>query len=39
MSTTLCAAPAVVRAAALADSIKVEPLTCSIGALPSNVAA
>ena len=37
MSTTLSAAPAVVRAAVLADSIKVEPLTCSIGALLSNV--
>ncbi len=40
MSTTLDkpgAAPAVVRAASLADSIKVEPLTCSIGALLSNV--
>jgi len=37
MSTTLSAAPAVIRAAALADSIKVEPLTCSIGALLSNV--
>ena len=40
MSTTLDrpgAAPAVVRAAALANSIKVEPLTCSIGALLSNV--
>jgi taurine dioxygenase len=31
------AAPAVVRAASLPDSIKVEPLTCSIGALLSNV--
>jgi taurine dioxygenase len=37
MSTTLSTAPAVVRAASLADSIKVEPLTCSIGALLSNV--
>jgi taurine dioxygenase len=37
MSTTLSAAPAVVRAGSLADSIKVEPLTCSIGALLSNV--
>jgi len=37
MSTTLSAAPAVIRAAALADSIKVEPLTCSIGAVLSNV--
>jgi taurine dioxygenase len=37
MSTTLSAAPAVVRAASLPDSIKVEPLTCSIGALLSNV--
>ncbi len=37
MSTPLSAAPAVVRAASLADSIKVEPLTCSIGALLSNV--
>ena len=35
MSTT--ASPAVVRAGTLADSIKVEPLTCSIGALLSNV--
>jgi taurine dioxygenase len=31
------AAPAVVRAASLPDSIKVEPLTCSIGALLINV--
>jgi taurine dioxygenase len=31
------AAPAVVRAAALADSIKVEPLTCAIGAELSDV--
>jgi taurine dioxygenase len=30
-------APAVVRAASLAESIKVEPLTCAIGALLSNV--
>ena len=30
-------APAVVRAAALSDSIKVEPLTCAIGAQLSNV--
>ena len=40
MNTTLgrvSAAPAVVRAGSLADSIKVEPLTCSIGALLSNV--
>jgi taurine dioxygenase len=37
MSTTLSAAPAIVRAGSLADSIKVEPLTCSIGALLSNV--
>ncbi len=31
------AAPAIVRAGALADSIKVEPLTCAIGAQLSNV--
>ena len=37
MSTTLSTAPAIVRAGSLADSIKVEPLTCSIGALLSNV--
>jgi taurine dioxygenase len=37
MSTTLTASPAIVRAGSLADSIKVEPLTCSIGALLSNV--
>jgi len=37
MSTTFSTAPAVVRAASLPDSIKVEPLTCSIGALLSNV--
>ena len=37
MSTTLSAAPAVVRAASLPDSIKVEPLTCAIGAQLSNV--
>jgi len=32
MSTPLSAAPAVVRAGTLPDSIKVEPLTCAIGA-------
>jgi taurine dioxygenase len=37
MSTTLSAAPAVVRAGSLADSIKVEPMTCAIGAVLSNV--
>jgi taurine dioxygenase len=37
MSTSLAASPAVVRAASLPDSIKVEPLTCAIGALLSNV--
>jgi taurine dioxygenase len=37
MSTTLSASPAIVRASSLADSIKVELLTCSIGALLSNV--
>ena len=37
MSTTLSAAPAVVRAASLPDSIKVEQLTCAIGAQLSNV--
>jgi len=37
MNTTPNAAPAIVRAGSLADSIKVEPLTCSIGALLSNV--
>jgi taurine dioxygenase len=34
---TLASAPAVVHAATLADSIKVEPLTCTIGAELSNV--
>ena len=37
MSTALSAAPAVVRSGSLADSIKVEPLTCAIGAQLSNV--
>jgi taurine dioxygenase len=37
MNTVPSAAPAIVRAGSLADSIKVEPLTCSIGALLSNV--
>lgn len=37
MSNTLSAAPAVVRAASLAGSIKVEQLTCAIGAELSNV--
>ena len=37
MSTIQASAPAIVRAASLPDSIKVEPLTCSIGALLSNV--
>ena len=37
MNTTLSEAPAVVRAGSLADSIKVEPLTCAIGAVLSNV--
>ena len=37
MSSTAPAAPAVVHSSALADSIKVEPLTCSIGALVVNV--
>jgi taurine dioxygenase len=36
-ASTTPAAPAVVRAASLPDSIKVEPLTCSIGALLGNV--
>ena len=36
-STTRPAAPAVVGAAALKTSIKVEPLTCAIGAELSNV--
>lgn len=36
-TTTATASPAVVRAATLADSIKVEPLTCAIGAELSNV--
>jgi taurine dioxygenase len=37
MTNALNTPPAIVRAGALADSIKVEPLTCSIGALLSNV--
>ena len=37
MSTTLSASPAIVRAGSLPDSIKVEPLTCAIGAQLSNV--
>ena len=37
MTSTLASAPALVRAASRADSIKVEQLTCSIGALLSNV--
>lgn len=37
MNATLPAAPAVVRASALGDSIKVEPLTCAIGAEIGNV--
>jgi taurine dioxygenase len=37
MTTALSASPAIVRAASMPDSIKVEPLTCSIGALLSNV--
>jgi len=37
MNATVPAAPAVVRAASLSDSIKVEPLTCAIGAELSNV--
>jgi taurine dioxygenase len=37
LNTTIPAAPAIVRAAALADSIKVEPLTCAIGAELVNV--
>ena len=36
-ASTPSAAPAVVRAASLADSIRVEPLTCAIGAELSNV--
>jgi taurine dioxygenase len=36
-TSTPSAAPAVVRAASLADSIRVEPLTCAIGAELSNV--
>jgi taurine dioxygenase len=35
---TIAAAPAVVRAASLPDSIHVEPLTCAIGAVLSNVS-
>jgi taurine dioxygenase len=37
MNTPLTASPAIVRAGSLPDSIKVEPMTCSIGALLSNV--
>ena len=37
MATALSASPAIVRTSALADSIKVEPLTCSIGAELSGV--
>lgn len=37
MTTATPAAPAVVRAASLTDSIKVEPLTCALGAELSNV--
>jgi taurine dioxygenase len=37
LNTTIPASPAIVRAAARADSIKVEPLTCAIGAELSNV--
>ena len=37
MSDNLNLAPAVVRSGALPDSIKVEPLTCAIGAELSNV--
>ena len=37
MTITTTQPPAVVRAASLPDSIKVEPLTCAIGAELSNV--
>jgi taurine dioxygenase len=37
MTLTINQSPAVVRAASLSDSIKVEPLTCAIGAELSNV--
>ena len=37
MNTSVPQAPAVVRAGSLPDSIKVEPLTCAIGAQLSNV--
>ena len=37
MTTATATAPAIVRSASLPDSIKVEPLTCAIGAELSNV--
>ena len=37
MNTSVPQSPAVVRAGSLPDSIKVEPLTCAIGAQLSNV--
>ena len=37
MTTALEAAPAVIRATSLGNSIRVEPLTCSIGAELGNV--
>jgi taurine dioxygenase len=37
MTPTVAAAPRIVRAGSLRDSIRVEPLTCAIGAELSNV--